>query len=150
MYRIILIGGIFIWTEKNYKMIVIWTGILEDQEKSNLSMSRWCARNHTAISTFGKKKKIIKEFMEQYSVSTYGELRALAERSHCGRSFREDDSDSGFYSVDLTGGPPGDSTDAASASKSGVRLLKNGFVIEVDPCFDENTLRRIMAVIGNA
>ena len=27
-------------SEKNYKMIVIWTGILEDQEKSNLSMSR--------------------------------------------------------------------------------------------------------------
>lgn len=29
--------------EKDYKVIMRWTGILENQEKSGLSISKWCA-----------------------------------------------------------------------------------------------------------
>ena len=135
--------------EKDYKVIMRWTGILENQERSGLSVSKWCAGNHIGVSTLFHYKKIIKDFMKECEVSSYSELSSLAMRDCQNNSmkFCHASDDSGFYSVDLTDCPP---RTGCSSKGTGVRLLRKGFVIEVDPYFDEETLTRVMAVINDA
>lgn len=135
--------------EKDYKVIMRWTGILENQEKSGLSISKWCAGNHIGVSTLFHYKKIIKDFMKECEVTSYSELSSLAMRGYQNNSmkFSQTSNDNSFYSVDLTACSP---RAGCSSKETGVRLLKKGFVIEVDPYFDEETLARVMAVINDA
>lgn len=138
------------FSEKDCKMIIKWTGIIENQGKSGLSLAKWCTKNNVGLSTLSHYKKIIRDLMIKHGVSTYSDLRSLAERS-CQINNIDPYHDYGnrtFYSVDLNGSPP--QAGNSVFKSSGVRLQKNGFVIEVDSHFDEETLIRVMEVVKNA
>lgn len=138
------------FSEKDCKMIIKWTGIIENQEKSGLSLAKWCALNNVGLSTLSHYKKIIRDLMIKHGISTYSDLRSLAERSCQNNNIDpyQGYGNSTFYSVDLNGSPP--QAGNSVSKSSGVRLQKNGFVIEIDSHFDEETLTRVMAVVKNA
>lgn len=68
------------FSEKDCKMIIKWTGIIENQGKSGLSLAKWCTKNNVGLSTLSHYKKIIRDLMIKHGISTYSDLRSLAER----------------------------------------------------------------------